>query len=350
MTQTAVVNFAPEPKSVELRDIPAPSIGEDDVLLEVAAVGVCGSDLHMWTGDQSWKVEYPMVLGHEFAGVIREVGARVKSWKAGDRVVSETHAVVDPDSPLTRQGLYNLDPNRRGFGAAVSGAMTKLVAVPPRILHRVPDGLALEKAALTEPCCVAYNATAVQSDIKPGDRIVVLGPGPIGVLCAAIAKLRGAQVAITGLDRDKTRLDIAGKYGVETIVGDATEWCFSRDKLGADGVIDATGASAALKSAMDYVRPNGWITKVGWGPQPLNFSLDPLVQKNVKLQGSFSHNWPIWERIIALLASGQLNVEPIIGGFWPLEQWHDAFETMHSGKIVKAVLKPGMGASAEWSV
>ena len=133
MTQTAVVNFSSTPGSVELREVPEAVIGEDDVLFEVAAVGVCGSDLHMWTGHQSWKVEYPMVLGHEFAGVIREVGSRVRGWQVGDRVVSETHAVIDADSPLTRQGFYNLDPGRKGFGAAVSGAMTRRVCVPARI-------------------------------------------------------------------------------------------------------------------------------------------------------------------------------------------------------------------------
>ena len=105
-------------------------------------------------------------------------------------------------------------------------------------------------------------------------------------------------------------------------------------------MIDAAGVSATLKLAMDIVRPAGQITKVGWGPQPLNFSLDPLVQKAVTLQGSFSHNWPIWEKIIALLASKQLNLDLILNRVAALEEWHDSFEEMHSGKIVKGVLKP----------
>ena len=105
-------------------------------------------------------------------------------------------------------------------------------------------------------------------------------------------------------------------------------------------MIDAAGASAALKAALELVRPAGWISKVGWGPQPLNFSLDPLVQKNIRLQGSFSHNWPVWERVLALLTSGQLDVRPITGGIWNFQSWHEAFEKMHSGQIVKAVLKP----------
>jgi alcohol dehydrogenase/L-iditol 2-dehydrogenase len=202
----------------------------------------------------------------------------------------------------------------------------------------MPDELSFEKAALTEPCCVAYNATVMNSEVRPGDRIAVLGPGPIGILCAAIAKLQGAQVAIVGLERDRQRLEIGSRYGCDTIIGDPSQWSRSGDGMGAHGVIDATGVSIALESALDIVRPAGWITKVGWGPQPLGFSLDSLVQKNVRLQGSFSHNWPIWERVIQLLSSGQLRIDPIIGGHWPLENWHDAFETMHGGSIVKAVL------------
>ncbi|MFI5358354.1 MAG: zinc-binding dehydrogenase, partial [Opitutales bacterium] len=113
--------------------------------------------------------------------------------------------------------------------------------------------------------------------------------------------------------------------------------------LGVDGVIDAAGVSITLKSALEIVRPAGWITKVGWGPQPLSFSLDPLVQKNVTLQGSYSHNWPVWERVLQLLASGRLVVEPLIGGIWGLDDWHPAFAAMHEGRIVKSLLATGTG-------
>ena len=340
MKNAAVVNFSAEPHSVELREFSRPAPGPDDVILAVEAVGVCGSDLHQWTSTHSWKVNYPVVLGHEFGGRIAAVGSAVKNWKEGDRVVSETAAVIDPDSPLSREGLYNLDPTRRGFGYGVDGAMTKFVRVPARCLHRVPDGLTMEQAALTEPCCVAYNAVINNAKVRPGDRVVVLGPGPIGILCAAMARLAGAQVALVGLERDRARLEVAKAYGCEVIIGDASAWAKARDGLGVDGVIDAAGASAALRIAMELVRPNGWISKVGWGPQPLGYSLDPLVQKNITLQGSFSHNWPVWERVLALLASGQLDVRPIMGGIWTLESWHEAFEKMHSGQIVKAVLRP----------
>lgn len=341
MKSIGVVNFAPEKGSVELREVPRPEIGEEDVLLEVANVGVCGSDLHQWTAHHSWPVNYPVVLGHEFGGHIVELGSRVTDWKEGDRVVSETAAVINLNNPMCKQGLYNLDPTRKGFGYGVNGAMTRFVKVPARCLHKVPGNLPFEEACLTEPCSVAYNAVVVNSPIKPGDRVVVLGPGTIGILCAAMARLCGAEVAIIGLESDRGRLEIAKHYGCEGIIGDATEWALGKDGLGADCVLDAAGTSATLKIALQLVRPNGHITKVGWGPQPLNFSLDPLVQKNVTLQGSFSHNWPIWEKVLSLLASGQLNVKPIIGGVWELKDWKEAFEQMHSGKVIKSVLRPG---------
>jgi alcohol dehydrogenase/L-iditol 2-dehydrogenase len=339
--ETAVVNYSEKKYSVELREIPRPEIGDEDVLLQVEAVGVCGSDLHQWTSDHSWPVNYPVVLGHEFSGRIAALGKRVQGWAEGDRVVSETAAVIDHNSPMTRRGLYNLDPTRKGFGYGVDGAMTRYVRVPARILHRVPKSLSLVKAALTEPCCVAYSATVVNASIQPGDYVLVIGPGPIGLLCAALAKLQGAIVGVAGLERDAARLEIAKAYGCDVLIGDEVkQWSKQGDGLGVDGVIDAAGVSATLRTAIDVVRPAGWISKVGWGPQPLNYSLDPLVQKNVTLRGSFSHNWPIWERVLRLLATGLLDIDPIIGGEWPLTSWEEAFHTMHSGEIVKAVLRP----------
>jgi L-iditol 2-dehydrogenase len=342
----AVVNYASLPGSVEIRELPVPQIGEDDVLLAVQAVGVCGSDIHQARGQQSWRVNYPVVLGHEFSGIIAELGKNVRGYRAGDRVVSETAAVIDVSSPFARRGLYNLDPNRLGFGVGVNGAMTQFAKVPERILHRIPDHLPFEVAALTEPCCVAFNATCGNARITPGDAVAVIGPGPIGLLCAAMAKLAGAgDLVVIGTPTDVRRLATAQELGATATLGaqgeDLLAWTRSlRDGYGFDVVIDAAGVSATLKLAIDLVRPAGQICKVGWGPQPLNFSLDPLVQKAVTLQGSFSHNWPIWERVIGLLGSGQLNVKPILNRIAPLSEWHEAFESMHSGEIVKAVLLP----------
>jgi L-iditol 2-dehydrogenase len=341
-----LVNYAKEPGSVELRELPVPEISEDDVLLSVHSVGICGSDLHQFHGSQSWKVNYPVVLGHEFAGVIAKSGNRVFEFKEGDRVVSETAAVLPRDSALIRRGLYNLEPGRLGFGYGVDGAMASFVKVPARCLHRIPALLSFESAALTEPCCVAYNAVCANSRVRPGDSVAVIGPGPIGLLCANMAKLSGAgHLIVIGTAADAARLEVALQIGADTILGAhgevVSEWVKSHgDGYGVDLVIDAAGVSASLKLALDIVRPAGQITKVGWGPQPLNFSLDPLVQKAVTLQGSFSHNWAMWESVLTLLASGKIDLGPFLNRVASLDDWRASFEAMHAGSIVKGVLQP----------
>jgi L-iditol 2-dehydrogenase len=341
-----LVNYAKDPLSVEIRELPIPEIGEDDVLFKVQAVGICGSDLHQYTGKQSWAVNYPVVLGHEFAGFIAKAGRRVSGFKEGDRVVSETAAVLPPDSAFLRQGLYNLEPKRLGFGYGVDGAMAPYVKVPARCLHQLPASLPFEKAALTEPCSVAYNAVCVNSRIRPGDSVAVIGPGPIGLLCTIMARLSGAgHIIVIGIPADAKRLEVAKRIGADTILGaqgeDTAAWVKNfGDGYGLDLIVDAAGVSASLKLALDIVRPAGQITKVGWGPQPLNFSLDQLVQKAATLQGSFSHNWPIWEKVISLLATGKIDLDPILNRVAPLSDWHGAFEEMHSGVIVKGVLLP----------
>jgi len=342
-TMPALVNYGREPLSVELREVPVPEIGERDVLLRVGAVSVCGSDLHQWRGSHAWPVNYPCILGHEFCGTIERVGSAVKKFREGDRVASETAAVIDEASPLSRSGLYNLDPSRRGFGYGVDGAMTEYVRVPERCLHSLPDSLPFEKAALTEPCCVSYNAVCVNGRVRPGDSVLVLGPGPIGLLCAQMAKLSGAgTLIVAGLPADRHRLSVARQLGADvTLEGNVLEHITQMgDGLGVDMAIDCSGASVTLQMALKAVRPAGQIVKVGWGPQPLQFSLDPLVQKNITISGSFSHNWPIWERVIGMISSGQIDLGPVISHVGPLTKWHESFEKMESGEYVKAVLTP----------
>ncbi|MBI4660495.1 MAG: zinc-binding dehydrogenase [Verrucomicrobia bacterium] len=338
-----LVNYAVAPRSVELREVPIPKIGPKDVLLKVEAVSICGSDLHQWLGSLSWKVNYPCILGHEFGGSIVETGPEVKGFREGDRVVSETAAVIDERSPYTRQGLYNLDPSRLGFGYGVDGAMTQFVQVPERCLHFVPDGLPFEKAALTEPCSVAYNAVCVNGRVRPGDRVLVIGPGPIGLLCAMMARLSGAgHLVVCGLPADAKRLAVARQLGANAALESGVLDYVRElgDGLGVDVVIDAAGVSATMQLAMQAVRPAGQIIKVGWGPQPLGYNLDPLVQKAVTLQGSFSHNWPVWERVISMIASGQINLDLVINRVARLEEWEECFEKMHAGEYVKAVMRP----------
>ncbi len=346
-SMAAVVHYALQPGAVELREVPSPGEpADDEVLLQSGAIGVCGSEVHQYHNSQSWKVNVPVILGHEFCGVVAQVGRAVQGFREGDRVASETAARICGRCAYCRSGEYNLCPKRLGFGYGVDGAMADLVRVPARCLHHLPDSVSFEKAALTEPCCVAYNAACIKAHIRPGDSALVFGPGPIGLLCLALAKLSGAGwLGVAGLEQDKQRLSIAKRLGAErTIIGGRDELIqvvrSLGDGLGVDAVIDATGHSTTLELALAAVRPAGQITKVGWGPQPLGFSLDPLVQKAVRLQGSFSHNFGIWEKVIALLASGQLDPSPLVGRVESLSGWRRCFEEMASGEIVKGVLKP----------
>ena len=169
---------------------------------------------------------------------------------------------------------------------------------------------------------------------------------PIGLLCALMVKLSGANpLIVVGVPADAKRLAAAKQVGATVTLGANGEDVVAEikslgDGYGVDVVIDAAGISATLQMALELVRPGGQVTKVGWGPQPFASSLDSLVQKAVTLQGSFSHNWPIWERVIAMLADGQINLDPILNRVSPLEDWQSSFEAMHKGEIVKAVLIP----------
>jgi L-iditol 2-dehydrogenase len=350
MSQTsmaAVVHYKLQAGAVELREVPSPdSLATDEVLLAVQAVGVCGSDVHQYHNTQSWPVNVPVILGHEFCGVVASIPRGVKGFKEGDRVTSETAAYICGECIYCRSGEYNLCPKRRGFGYGLDGAMAEFVKVPARCLHHLPGSVSFEKAALTEPCCVAYNATCVKAAIRPGDSVLVLGPGPIGLLALCFAKLCGAGwLGVAGLERDRQRLALATKLGADdTFDRDESATIeFIRtlgDGLGTDVVIDASGHSSALRLAMAAVRPAGQIIKVGWGPQPLGFSLDPLVQKAARLQGSFSHNFPMWEKVIALLAAGKIDPSVLVGRVEPLANWRITFDEMASGSAVKNVLVP----------
>lgn len=340
----AVAKFGYGDKAVEVRDVPEPQIGPGQVLVEVKATGVCGSDVHMWRNQQSWEVKLPLVLGHEFAGVIAHVGSDVCGWQVGDRVTVETAAEVCGSCVYCLSGDYNLCPGRLGYGALADGSMTSYVAARPQILHRVPPNVPDEYAALTEPICVAYNALVEKTAMKPGDLVVIQGPGPIGIMALQIARIRGAgTLVVLGTDADEKRMEVAAELGADYIINVQREDPMTLirsfgDGFGADLVVDATGVSKALQQSMELVRPNGRITKIGWGPQPLDFSLDPLVGKAVTLQGTFSHLYPTWERVLTLLSTGQVNLAAVIGGIYPLQDWEEAFDAMERGENVKSVI------------
>lgn len=344
-TMTALVNYGAAPGAVELRQAPVPTPDAAEVLLRVRAVGICGSDLHQYHGTQSWRVNWPVTLGHEFCGEVAALGAGVEGWAIGDRVACESAARVCGVCALCRTGRYNLCPARLGFGYGVDGAAAAYVVARTALLHRLPPRLSWEEAALTEPCCVAATAVLEQSSPRPGDTAVVLGPGPVGLLCTSLlASTRPTHLIVVGLARDATRLELARRYGATQVLmsdSDDVAAVLQRlgDGLGADLVVDVSGVSLTLRTALELVRPGGQITKVGWGREPLEFSLDPLVAKAATLRGSFSHTWSAWERVLRLLGDGTLDVRPLLRRY-ALEEWREAFAAMERGEIAKAVLVP----------
>ncbi|HUP27238.1 MAG TPA: zinc-binding dehydrogenase [Chloroflexia bacterium] len=342
----ALVKYDNKPECVEIREMPEPDITPDQVLLKVRAVGICGSDLEMYHHLISFPVDPPVILGHEFSGTVAEVGANVRGFKPGDRVVSETAAYVCNECPECRTGNYNQCPNRRGFGIRINGADAPYVAVRQGILHHVPDNVDLAEAALTEPLCVAYNALVVKSRIRPGDVVVVLGPGPIGLMSVQIARVCGASaIVLAGRGANSARMKIGQELGATHLVDlqseDLAEVVFSISQgRGADLVVDAAGPSATVKLSMEVVRRNGQITKVAWGPKPLDLSLDPLLSKSVTLQGVFSHTWDTWERALRLAANGQVSLDTLISHRVPLRDWKVAFDALESREAIKAVIFP----------
>lgn len=339
----AIVKYGQSDGEVEIRDVPIPEIGPGEVLLKVEAAGICGWDIEMWRHKMANPVKVPVIQGHEFAGTICKMENNVGAFEIGDRVVSETAAYICGVCPQCRSGNYNMCAERKGFGYGMDGAFTDYVCVPERCLHKIPDNISFDHASLTEPACVAYNAVFVQSRIMPGQSVVIIGPGPVGLFCLQMAKIGGAgKIIMVGTDRDSTRFDTAAKLGADIIINvnkDDTRGIISGETCGqgAHLVIDAAGNAAALDLAMDSVVRCGQITKIGWGPKPVNLSLDRIISKSVRLQGAFSHTWSTWEAVLKLIEKGLLDMESMVSRRTKIEQWKNAYEEIEDCKSIKTV-------------
>ncbi len=339
----AIIASAHGAHQVRLGQRPTPrDPGPGQVILKITAVGVCGSDLHIYHGTESFPMRYPVALGHEMTGNIVAMGDDVTGFAVGDRVVSETAYAVCGTCLLCRQGHYNLCPERLGFGALVDGGMAEYLVTRAAIVHRVPDAVDPVAAAMTEPTAVAFHGLTVNATLTPGDTVVVIGPGPVGLMATQVARLYSPrQLVVLGTVADAPRLTLAQQLGATDVYDDAGMAISALESsgfgVGVDVVIDASGITGTLKTALALVRPGGQIVKIGWGPEIPTFGLDTLVAKAVTLRGSFSHHWETWERVLSLMATGQLQPRAI-SQVYPWEDWNRAFEEMATHQIGKAVL------------
>lgn len=327
-----------------LEEFPKPKRGIGEVLIKVAACGICGSDLHAYRADRGYEwMEPPTVLGHEFAGTVEEVGDDGGLLEPGDRVV----AIAIQGCGVCRTcmlGSTHLCPRRQIVGLNHNGGMSEHVVVAERHLVRVPDNVKLELAALAEPLSVAVHAVLERATIQPGQMVVVTGPGPIGLLCAVLARLSGGEVLVVGTDADATtRLPAADRLGFRTAnledgpLGEHLQDAFG--ERSPDAWIEASGAVAALEDALDLVRLGGTITVVGMFSEPMSFFPTQAVRSELGLLFSYASNYPDYEVALDLLASGAIDPDPLVQQY-SLDAASRAFEEAEQGRTVKPLLIP----------
>lgn len=330
---------------VELQEVPEPQPGPGEVLIEVRAASVCGSDVHIYHDRHPYWP--PVVLGHEFAGVVAEVGPGVEGYRPGDRVVSETSTGACGRCFLCRTGNRQICPDKRAPGIGRNGAFARYLVMPAELLHRIPDGLSFEEAAATEPTAVAVHAVAERAAVRPGERVVVLGPGPIGLLCLQVARACGAAwVAVVGTPRSAGRRlpaarELGGipiELGREDPLARVAELT---DGQGADVVLETSGSPAAVALAPHLARRLGRVCELGvTGRREVAFPWDVALFKGLDVQFSFSSRHSSWVLALRLLAEGKVRTGPLLDVRLPLGRWREAFEAAESGRAIKALLYP----------
>ncbi len=324
-----------EPNRVELAEIPIPEPGEGEVLIRVAASGICGTDIHILRGE--YMGGYPVIPGHEFAGTVVQTGAGVTRFHEGDRVAVEPNIPCN-NCPECLQNRQNFCRNWSAVGVTRQGGMAEYVAVPEAQVFATGD-LPFEQAAFVEPLsCVLHGLEKL--DLHMGDTLAILGAGPIGIQLLRAARLRGVT-AITVAERSPARLEFAREAGADTTAA-------SLDELHADyydAVIDATGSPPVMRRCVDFARPGGKVLWFGVPPAGQELSLEAfkVFRKGLALFGSFTSLRNSYQAV-NLLRSGRLPVADIISHRLPLEQFLHGCELIERGEagVKKVMMLPGL--------
>jgi L-iditol 2-dehydrogenase len=343
-----------ENSKLSIEDMPRPEPGSREVLIRVAACGICGSDVHGYDGSSGRRIP-PLVMGHEAAGVITAVGKEVTKFKLGDRVTFDS-TVYCGECTYCRGGDANLCDRREVIGVSCGdyrrhGAFAEYIAVPERIVYKMPDCLSYPEAAMLEAVAVALHAVKV-SGMKKGDTVLVVGAGMIGLLTMQAARAAGvARVMIA--DIDETRLTLGELLGAdEALRGTggliAEETMKRTGGVGADIVFDAVGRSKTVAESIDSVRKGGTVTLIGNIAPEVVLPLQKVVSRQIRLQGSAAScgEYPM---AMDLLSSGRIQVRPLISAVAPLEEGPRWFERLHAQEpnLMKVVLSPELEAEAD---
>jgi len=331
---------------LEIQELPDPRPAEGEVLVQVSACGICGSDVHGMDGSTGRRIP-PIVMGHEAAGVVVELGPGASGLAAGDRVTFDS-TVWCGQCTYCRQGAINLCDRRQVLGVSCPefrrpGAFAQLVAVPQHIVYRLPEGLSFEQAAMTEPLSVAVHAVNL-ARIELGDSAAVIGAGMIGLL--AVQALRAAGCArIIAVDLDRRRLELAARLGAsETFSPDEVEQTAAEIQRrtggrGVDVAVEAVGVGQTVEAAVRAVR--GRVVLVGNLSPQTELPLQAVVTRELRLQGSCASAGE-YPRCLEMIARGLVQVEPLISAVAPLEDGPEWFERLREGRegLLKVVLRP----------
>lgn len=333
----------PEP-GVEVRDVPIPEIASDEVLIKVRSAAICGSDLGIYHYTPAYsKMKLPVVLGHEFSGEITKTGTEVKGFKKGDRVLSESVKACGV-CEFCKKGMSNLCDQSTLFGIHTDGGFAEYIAVPYKLLHRIPDAMSYDQAALVEPLS---NAVHFVRDITPfriDDYVVVQGCGPIGLFSAQLFKLGGARVLVTGLSVDQLRFDIAEKLGLETlnIEKESLEERVMSDTggRGADVAFVAVGAPVAVKQATQIIKKRGLVTVVGIFGKEVPLDMTWIVRRELQLQGAYDAKPVNFPQSIDLINRGLIDVDSILTHKLSLDKAEEGFRVAIDKTGGKVVFNP----------
>jgi L-iditol 2-dehydrogenase len=329
-------------RRLELVSMDPPALGPHDVLVRVAACGICGSDIHGYDGASGRRVP-PIVMGHEAAGVVAAVGTAVDRAKPGDRVTFDS-TIYCGQCDACRRGQVNLCPNRRVLGVSCPeyrqhGAFAEFVAVPQHILYPLPPELSFEHAALIEPVAIALHAVS-RLNVTHGDRALVVGCGMIGLLAIQALRIAGCR-EIVATDLDESRLKLATQLDATKVLTPPLPLGEGRGEGAFDLAIEAVGNAAAFTTAINAVRRGGRVALVGNLAREVPFPLQSVVTRELTLVASCASAGE-YPRAIELIASGAINVAPLISAVAPLAEGQHWFDRLHAAKsgIMKVVLKP----------
>lgn len=328
-------------------DAPDAKPADDEVLIEVKACGICGSDIHGMDGSTGRRIP-PLIMGHEAAGVIVQLGRNVSGWGIGDRVTFDS-TVSCGDCWHCRRGEINLCDRRRVLGVSIAdyhcdGAFAQLVAVPARILYRIPDKVSFAHAAMTEPLSVAFHGVRL-AEPKVGESAVVVGAGMIGLLIVQVLRAAGCGTIIAvDLDKDKLRRaqEQGADFGLDPKSPGFMEELLSRTGgRGADLALEAVGATAPIQTAVAAVRKGGRVVLVGNVSPKVEIPLQAVVSRQIALLGSCASNGE-YPECLDMIARGKINLDPMISARAPLAEgaaWFDRLYKQEPG-LMKVILEP----------